>query len=209
MLTNKALSETVGGQAGAFDCNKNHSTTTWDAKAKLCWDNHLYGKAGLDGVTISFMLNNKTGVSYDSVLTFFPAGGTSWGGVAFTENGTAHAQGHGYWNISLDTRSSVSLEQDPDVAADNVIPAETWTRVTYVITKTSVIAYISSKKFKEISLTDVDTINYLTATCDKVAVGVGFCPALWPAGYVDPDTYLADIRVYTAALSAEQVAEIK
>ena len=97
----------------------------------------------------------------------------------------------------------------------NRIPAETWTRVTYVITKTSVIAYIGGEKFKETPLVDVDvvvdvdTINYLTTVCDKVAVGVGFCPALWHAGFVDEGTYLADIQVYAAALTAEQVAAIK
>ncbi|MCH5292088.1 MAG: hypothetical protein J1D88_10110 [Treponema sp.] len=201
VLTNEALSETVGGQAGAFDCNKNQSTTTWDAKAKLCWDNPLYGKTGLDGVTISFMLNNKDGLVYDSVLTFFPAGVTGWGGVAFAENGSAHAQGHGFWDIWLTS--------DGTEAATNKIPAETWTRVTYVITKTNVTAYIGSEKFKEITLTNVDTINYLTTTCDKVAVGVGFCSECWPAGYVNLHTYLADIRVYTTALLTEQVAEIK
>ena len=202
ILTNETLSETIGEQTGAFDVHKHQSSTTWDVNAALSWDNPLYGKTGLDGVTISFMLNNKVGVSFDSVLTFFPGAGSTdgWGGVAFTENGTAHAQGHGFWDIYLTS--------DGTGNGTNKIPAATWTRVTYVITKTSVTAYIGSEKFKEIPLADVDTINYLTTVCDKVAVGVGFCPELWLAGFVDEGTYLADIQVYAVALTAEQVAAI-
>ena len=203
-LTNSELSGTFAGLQGAFDCFANQSSVTWDTNAKLSWANPLSGKTNLEGVTISFMLNNKIGASFDSILTFFPSTGfdsTTWGGVAFTENGTAHAQGHGYWDIYLTSdKTSDGL---------NTIPAETWTRVTYVITEANVTAYIGNEEFSKITLTDVDTVTYLTSTCDKVAVGVGFCPALWAAGYVDESTYLADIKIWPSALTAAQVAAIK
>ncbi|WP_407428464.1 bacterial Ig-like domain-containing protein [Treponema sp.] len=200
------LTTTVSEKA-ALDCATYQSTTTWDSTATYCWDNPLYGLENVEGVTISFLLNNATGASYDSILTFFPNGGTGWGGVAFTENGTAHAQGHGYWDVYLTDNDS------------NIVSASTWTRVTYVIGAAggTVTAYVDGVSKGTATLantvddttTNVDTIAYLTGTCDKVAIGVGFCPSWWLAGYVDADTYLSDIKVYSTALTAEQVAAIE
>ncbi|MBR4373529.1 MAG: LamG domain-containing protein [Treponema sp.] len=195
-VLSSTLATTVS-EKSALDCCTYQSSTTWDSSATYCWNNPLYGKS-LESVTISFLLNNATGSSYDSILTFFKDGGTGWGGVAFAENGTAHAQGHGYWDIALTENDS------------NIVPASTWTRVTYVIEGGNVTAYVDGVQKGTATCSDSgNTVSYLTGTCDKVAIGVGFNSELWLAGYVDENTYLSDIRIYSTALSAEQVAAIE
>lgn len=187
--------------SAAIDCNAVQSTTTWDSSAKVSWTNPLFGK-NATAATISFLVNNATGASFDSILTFFPNGGSGWGGVAFAENGTAHAQGHGWWDIYLTS--------DGTGDGTNSIVASTWTRITYVIDGGSITAYVDGTQVATATCADSgDTASYLNATCDKVAVGVGFNDQLWLAGYVDEKTYLANIKVYSTALTAAQVAAIE
>ncbi len=187
--------------SAAIDCNAAQSTTTWDSSAKVSWTNPLFGK-NATAATISFLVNNATGVSFDSILTFFPNGGSGWGGVAFAENGTAHAQGHGWWDIYLTS--------DGTGDGTNSIAASTWTRITYVIDGGSITAYVDGTQVATATCSDSgNTASYLNATCDKVAVGVGFNDQLWLAGYVDVKTYLANIKVYSTALTAAQVAAIE
>ena len=184
-----------------IDCDAAQSTTTWDSSAKVSWTNPLFNKKAT-AATISFLVNNATGASFDSILTFFPNGGSGWGGVAFAENGTAHAQGHGYWDIYLTS--------DGTGDGTNSIAASTWTRITYVIDGGSITAYVDGTQIATATCSNSgDTASYLNATCDKVAVGVGFNSELWMAGYVDEKTYLANIKVYSTALTAEQVAALE
>ena len=52
-----------------------------------------------------------------------------------------------------------------------------------------------------------DLNAYLTSTATNVGIGVG-C-SWWNSGYVDAGNYLANIKVYSTALTADQVAAIK
>ena len=183
-----------------IDCKAAQSSTTWDTSAKAIWDNPVYGKTDLEAVTISFDLYSKVGASFDSLLTFFKAGATGLGGIAFTENGTGYAQGHGYWDVYLTSDSTKD--------GTNLITADKWTRITYVIEKDKITAYMDNEKKGEVALTNVDSVQYLTETCDKVAVGVGFNTEFWIAGFVDEGNYLADIRIYERALTATEVADL-
>ena len=203
------LAETIQGKEGAIDCNKYQSTTTHDTATTVSWKNPLYGLDAAtltSGITVSMDVYgaNVDGVNgYDALLTFFKAD-DAWNCLSVMEGGAVHINS-GVIGGYFDNVDSVKKGE--------------WVKVTLVFGTDGSISYYQGTTLIATAsgaLTEwgagtqgySKVLSYFTETADNIAVGVGFSTELWLAGYVDAGSALANIKIYSTALTADQVAAI-
>ncbi|WP_296329777.1 hypothetical protein [uncultured Treponema sp.] len=204
------LAETIQGKEGAIDAYKYQSQTTQDTSATVSWKSPLYGlEAGSlpNGITISADVYsaNLDGVNgYDALLTFFKDPTDGWNCLSIMEGGAVHINS-GAIGGYFDNVSSLKKGE--------------WVKVSLVFGTDGTLKYYQNGTAiegaiapLEGSIVSYDTIvNYFTTTAQNIAVGVGFASGgngLWKAGFVDNGSAIANIKVYSTALTADQVAAI-
>ena len=186
------LAETLQGKEGALDAHKYQSYTTLDTSAKLMWNNPIASTdISSTGWTVSVDFYNAdadTVNGFDALLTFYGKG---------DEKGGIYEGGATHWNDwagnYTDDTSNLSKGS--------------WTKVTVVFgADGSVTRYMGTTAYTETVTGTGSALAANMAASKYVAVGVG---GIWDAGYVDANAAVANIKIYSTALSAEQVAAIE
>lgn len=203
------FAETIQGKEGAIDCNKYQSTTTHDTAATVSWKNPLYGLDAstlTSGITISMDVYsaNVEGVNgYDALLTFFKAN-DPWNCLSVMEGGTVYINS-GAIGGYFDNIESIKKGE--------------WVKVSLVFGTDGTITYYQGATAIATAVGNLTewgagtqgyskVLSYFTETADNIAVGVGFSTEFLLAGYVDAGSALANIKIYSSALTADQVAAI-
>ena len=175
------------------------STKGFDASAKIIWDNPLKNSTA-NAVTVSAKIYcpSVDGVNgFDSLIAFFKSANASNNNIAqnsclgIYEGGAIH--GNDWAGNYFDDKS--------------ILVKGEWVRVTIVISSEGVTYYHGNTSIASPAVTG-NASAFITSVLemDKVAVGVG---GIWAAGYVDNGSYISnDIKIYSTALTAEQVAAI-
>ncbi len=209
-LTSTSAS-TLAGKSGAIDVNANQPTSgTYNVAGSIDWANPLLGKT-LTGFTLSADVYMTAGAQYDAILAFYISGNTDAGGfLSIYENGNIRSNSSAGWFESIGNT-------DDTTTGALTLSATTWTKVTVTVDTDGTVTY-----YKDGVAVDTSTITgytgggeftwdglntYLTETATNVGIGVG-C-SWWKSGYVDSGDYIANIKVYSTALTAEQVAAIE
>ncbi len=202
---------TVSGKSGAIDCNKYQPESgTFNKAGKIDWKNPLLGKA-LTGFTFTADVYMTAGAHYDALLAFYISDNTGDGGfLSIYEDGNIRS------NSTAGFFESIGNTEDATTGA-LTIPATTWTKVAVTVdTEGKVTYYKNGTAVDTSAITGYtgggnvtwDGLNtYLTSSATNIGVGVG-C-SWWKSGYVDAGNYLANIKIYSTALTADQVAAIK
>ena len=203
------FAETIQGKEGAIDGNKYQPESgTFNVAGPIDWKNPLSGKT-LTGFTLSTDVYMTAGAQYDALLAFYKSGNTDAAGfLSIYENGNIRC------NIG---KFFESIGNTDDTATGALtVSAKTWTKVTVTVDTDGKVTYykdgiaVDTSKITgytgggDITWTDLNT--YLTSTATNIGIGVG-C-SWWKSGFVDAGNYLANIKVYSTALTAEQVAAI-
>lgn len=203
------LAETIQGKEGAIDCNKYQPTAgTANAAGSIDWANPLTGKT-LTGFTFTADVYMTAGAHYDALLAFYISGNTGEGGfLSIYENGNIRSNSTAGFFESIGNADATT--------GALTIPAGTWTKVAVTVDTEGKVTY-----YKNGTAVDTSTITgytgggdvtwdglntYLTSSATNIGVGVG-C-SWWKSGYVDAGNYLANIKIYSTALTADQVAAI-
>lgn len=197
--------------SAAIDCYANQPTKdTFNVAGPIDWSNPLSGKT-LSGFTLSADVYMTKGAQYDALLAFYISGNTDAGGfLSIFENGNIRS------NSTAGFFESIGNTDDASTGALTV-PATTWTKVAVTVGTDGTVTY-----YKNGTAMDTSTITgytgggnvtwdglntYLTSTATNVGIGVG-C-SWWNSGFVGEKNYLANIKVYSTALTAEQVAALE
>lgn len=201
---------TFSGKSGAIDCNKYQpASSTYNVAGPIDWKNPLSGKT-LTGFTLSADVYMTAGAQYDALFAFYKSGNTDAAGfLSIYENGNIRCNIGKFFE-------SIGNTDDTTTGALTV-SAKTWTKVTVTVDTDGKVTYYKDGIAVDTSaitgytgggdMTWSDLNAYLTSTATNVGIGVG-C-SWWNSGYVDAGNYLANIKVYSTALTADQVAAIK
>jgi hypothetical protein len=198
------LTTTIGGKSDAIDAYTYQATTNAPdtSTAAVKWSNPLKGKTLASGVTFSvdvYSASDATGINgYDTLIGFLESG-TAWTYLGIYEGGAVHGNSVGgsyfdYLPTSLQTLGA-------------------WHNVSLVFnTDNSVVIYWDGTAVKTYAAGTfgngtgaIDYATYFGTTADTIAVGLGM---IWGSGYVDNGSAVRDVRLYSQALTAAQVAAI-
>ena len=205
-----SVAETLAKKENAIDCNKYMAQKdTANIAGAIDWENPLKGKT-LTGFTLSAEVYMTEGAQYDGLLSFFKNGRTEDGGfLTIFENGNIRYNESGFFESIGNTDNTAS--------GALTVTEKTWTKVAVTIGTDGTVTYYKDGVAVDTTKIDGytgdknvtwDAINtFLTSTCTDVGISVG--TNWWKAGYVDPGDYIANIKIYSTALTAEQIAAIK
>ncbi len=199
--------ETLAEKTDAIDCNKYMAAAaTFNEAGTISWENPLKGKT-LTGFTLSADVYMTAGAQFDGILSFFKKGNTADGGfLSIFENGNIRYNSDGFFE-SIGNEGAGAL----------TVAAQTWTQVTVTVATDGTITYYKDGVAVDTSAivgytggvnATWESVNtFLTEFADTIGISVG--TSWWKAGFVDAGNYIANIKVYSTALTAEQVAAIE
>lgn len=196
ILSASSISETINGKENAIDAYNYQSSTSHDVSAPIIWNNPLKNiDVSATGLTLSMDIYNLPADSvngFDALFTLFTTPNTEASATyGIYEGGAVHLNDWaGNYGDSVDG-----------------LAAGSWTKITLVINPDgTVVRYVGTSAY-EITLTgDGTTLLQNMAASDYAAIGVG---GIWPAGYVDQGAAVANIKIYSTALTAAQVGSIQ
>ncbi|MDY5122998.1 MAG: LamG-like jellyroll fold domain-containing protein [Treponema sp.] len=185
-----------------IDCDaaEKDVTTHTVSSANIKWDNPLYGLTPNDtaDATVSLLVYNTIGSCWDALLGFYKSSETIWNARIVAEDGRwTWNDGSGFINGDAWTSG---------------IDAKKWVRVTLVSSGASSKLYYDDTLVQEFTSNIDGRSNKCGAPYyadwDSIAVALGFNFDWLPAGYVDEGSYISDIRLYSRALTAAEVADL-